>query len=103
VSRAADATGAVIPKAHITVSNPGKGFVRRLETDSVGAYTVAAARLIPCPALSPISALGGAACRVGGVKLWATIPRTAVSSMGKCLVLARILTNVAKLSLTTLI
>jgi hypothetical protein len=42
VGTVTDPSGAVIPKAHVIVSNPDKGFVRRLETDSVGAYAVAA-------------------------------------------------------------
>lgn len=34
-----DATGAVIPGARITVSNPAKGFVREVQSNSAGEYT----------------------------------------------------------------
>jgi hypothetical protein len=38
VGTVADSTGAVIPGAKITVSNPDKGYVRNLVTNSEGAY-----------------------------------------------------------------
>src|SRR5215469_202799 len=36
-----DSTGAVIPSAKITVSNPEKGFIRDLVSDSAGVFTAA--------------------------------------------------------------
>jgi hypothetical protein len=36
-----DPSGAVVPNAKITVSNPDKGFIRHLVTNSAGAYTAA--------------------------------------------------------------
>jgi hypothetical protein len=39
VGTVTDPSGAVVPSARVTVSNPLKGFVRHLETDSAGAYT----------------------------------------------------------------
>src|SRR5215469_3266227 len=39
VGTVTDPTGAVIPGAKVTVSNPDKGYVRNLVSDSAGAYT----------------------------------------------------------------
>src|SRR5580698_9386021 len=34
-----DSSGAVIPDVHVTVSNPERGFVHRVVSDSSGEYT----------------------------------------------------------------
>src|SRR5271167_4992369 len=41
VGTVTDTTGAVIPGAKVVVSNPEKGLVRQLESNSVGEYTAA--------------------------------------------------------------
>jgi len=41
VGTVTDTTGAVIPDAKVVVSNPEKGFVRQVESNSVGDYTAA--------------------------------------------------------------
>jgi hypothetical protein len=41
VGTVTDTTGAVIPGAKVVVTNPEKGFVRQLESNSVGDYTAA--------------------------------------------------------------
>src|SRR5690242_11940621 len=39
VGTVVDSSGAVIPNATVTVSNPDRGYVRNLETNSAGEYT----------------------------------------------------------------
>jgi len=41
VGAVTDASGAVIPDAHVTVSNPDKGYTRELVANSAGEYTAA--------------------------------------------------------------
>src|ERR1700682_4932180 len=41
VGTATDQSGAVVPAANITASNPDRGFVRKLISDARGEYTVA--------------------------------------------------------------
>src|SRR5271157_6120572 len=36
-----DSTGAVVPGAKVTVSNPDRGFIREVASDSAGAYNAA--------------------------------------------------------------
>jgi len=36
-----DSTGAVVPGAKVTVSNPNRGFVREVASDTAGEYTAA--------------------------------------------------------------
>src|ERR1039458_2130430 len=41
VGTVSDPSGAVVPAAKVTVSNPQKGFIRNLITDSAGEYNAA--------------------------------------------------------------
>ena len=41
VGTVTDSSGAVVPEAKVTVSNPDKGFVRELESNAAGEYTAA--------------------------------------------------------------